>query len=428
MLALLVPGELIDWTRLIHRVNRQVAYSFFVMSNPSLLFIATTDSYLKWVDGLRHEMRGVLPTEIFLAKTLQNPTQRQKRVAVGELASNKIQSRHVLSLLWYIQKVKPNVIFVGATGPFLVLLRWLLSFSPTGRKTKLVSGSPGVAYHLIGQPLRARSVADLILVASRREWSRLGKDLEQLGSSSQLALATLPFLEGIADLDKFDGDQCLVFAPQPDMPKSKEDRIRLLLELGKLADNNPELKIQIKLRAIGKEPQTHFEQYPYQELEKELVREGRLNPGSFSFVLGSISEHLKNRNAALMTVSSTAALESIAMGNPTHIISDFGASDEIATSVFSDSGLVWPIAEHSLARMQKPSKKWLDENYFHNAGLDDWRLAVVSLANKVVHHRFELLPTRLSKSLFVGEFLRVMFPNQIGKFLISSLKLLSGKN
>jgi hypothetical protein len=393
-----------------------------------MLFIATTDSYIKWVNGLRLQVESEWPSTMFLAKTLQNPSPRQTKVAVGENAASKVKALHVLSILAWIRKHKPTAIVVGATGPFLVLLRWLLNFSKQGRRAKLISGSPGVAYHLIGSPFRARAYADLILVASRREWVRLGSDLSLLGVKTELGLTTLPFLQTLPDTERFDGNDTLVFAPQPDMPKSKEDRRRLLLELGKLKESQPDLEIRIKLRAIAKEPQTHFEKYPYPELEAELVKEGKLKSNTFSFVLGSISEQLRNTNAALITVSSTAALESISTGNPTHIISDFGSNDEIATSVFEGSGIVWPIADHAVARLQKPSSLWLDENYFHNPELDDWKQAIVSLVQRPTSSTFEILPSRLSKSLFFGEFLRVMFPNRIGKMLIASLKLLLGKN
>jgi hypothetical protein len=365
---------------------------------------------------------------MFLAKTLQNPSPRQTRVAVGENAASKVKALHVVSILTWIHKHKPTAIVVGATGPFLVLLRWLLNFSKRGRRAKLISGSPGVAYHLIGDPLRARTYADLILVASRREWVRLGEDLVRLGAKTELGLTTLPFLQATPDPGRFDGNETLVFAPQPDMPKSKSDRQHVLLELGKLSEVLPDLEIRVKLRAISKEPQTHFEKFSYQDLEAELVNEGRLKPNSMSFVLGSISEQLKNINASLITVSSTAALESISMGNPTHIISDFGSSDEIATSVFDGSGIIWPIADHAVARLQKPSPNWLEENYFHNQDLDDWKQAILSLAQAPTLSKFELLPKRLSKSLFFGEFLRVMLPNRLGEMLIASLKLLLGKN
>ena len=395
---------------------------------PTLLFLATTDSYIKWVNGLRLQVEPEWASTMFLARTLQNPSPRQTKVAVGEDAASKVRALHVLSILAWIRKHKPTAIVVGATGPFLVLLRWLLNFSKQGRQARLVSGSPGVAFHLIGSPLLARAYADLILVASRREWVRLGGDLSRVGAKAELGLATLPFLQKVSGAERFEGNNTLVFAPQPDMPKSKEDRRRLLLELAKLSEVLPDLEIRIKLRAVSKEPQTHFEKYPYPDLEAELVKEGKLTANSFNFVLGSISEQLRNTNAALITVSSTAALESISMGNPTHIISDFGSSDEIATSVFEGSGIVWPIADHAVARLQKPSPIWLDENYFHNRELDDWKQAIYTLSGKLTSNKLELLPKGLSKSLFFGEFLRVMLPNRLGKTLISSLKLLLGKN
>jgi len=398
-----------------------------MLESRELLFIATTDSYVKWVNGLRRTLSPEWSSSMFMTKTLQNPSPRQTRVAVGSDEAMLIQSRHILSVIRWIRKHRPAAVIVGATGPFLVLLRWLLSFTSYGRGVKLVSGSPGVAYHLIGAPLRARTAADLILVASLREWKRLRQELANFGSSTQLALATLPFLQSITSVDRFDGAQALVFAPQPDMPKDKEDREYLLLELGKLVKESSDLEIRIKLRATAKEPQTHFEEHSYPKLEQELVKSGRLRPNSFNFVLGSIAEQLRNQNAALITLSSTAALESLALGNPTHIISDFGSRDEIATSVFADSGIVWPIRDHAIARLQKPTPEWMDENYFHNREFDDWQQALATLAEAPTKRNFEVLPSGLKKSMFAGEFLRVMLPNPAGKFLIWLLKSLLGK-
>lgn len=394
--------------------------------NP-ILFIATTDSYLKWVNSLRTTLEGPSRSEIFMVKSLQNPSKRQIEIAVGGDASKALKTLHIFNAIRWTLKNRPSVIFVGATGPFLVLFRWLLNFSSTGREMKLISGSPGIAFHLIGSPLVARSEADLILVSSPRERDRFRLELEKMGAKCQIALHTLPFLEVKSARDSFNGAETVVFAPQPDLPKTKEEREYLLLELGKLKEVNPDLEIQVKLRAIPGEAQTHFEKFPYKLLAEELEESGRLKTGSLNFVQGGMSDYLRNKNATLITVSSTAALESLALGNKTQIITDFGVSDSLATAVFSESGLLRRISELADAECPSPSLAWMSENYFHSRELNDWQGAVKKLEKTKIRHQRHLLPNSLSKSLLFGELLRTVFPNRFGAFLIRFLKLLFGK-
>jgi hypothetical protein len=65
-----------------------------------MLFIATTDSYIKWVNGLRLQLEPEWPSTMFLAKTLQNPSPRQTRVAVGENAASKVGGSSGGILFW----------------------------------------------------------------------------------------------------------------------------------------------------------------------------------------------------------------------------------------------------------------------------------------------------------------------------------------
>lgn len=395
--------------------------------NQSVLFVATTDSYLKWAQGLRSELAGQFPSTLYMLKSLQNPSPRQTIIAVGEEQASLLEQKHLLQILRWIRRNKPTAVVVAATGPSLVVVRWFLNLSKWGKKVALVSGSPGIAYHLVGRPLRARADADLIILASTKELERFTGALEQLGSKSNLALSTLPFLDGDRPGQKFSGPKTLVFAPQPDMPKSKEDRQSLLLGLHEIATKNQNLKVVVKLRAIENEAQTHFEKYSYPELTTELVAEGHMRPGAIEFAVGSIEEQLLNENAALMTVSSTAALEAIASGNSIHIINDFGISDEIATSVFEGSGVLRPINEFDPDKPSRPGKKWLVENYFHQPELNDWIQALDQLSVSSVPRDNSLVPKSLGLSMFIGELLRLLFPNAFGRGLIKLLKRVAGK-
>lgn len=396
------------------------------MSMPNLLFLATTDSYLKWAAGLQASISHKWPSKLFIVKSLQNPSRRQIDLALGVNGATELESIHLLSAIRWILKNTPDAVVVAATGPFVVVLRWMLSFTSKGKRIRLISGSPGVAYHLIGTPLKARLECDLILVASKRELNRIGHAARQTNETTSVALATLPFLKGITP-ERYEGPDQIILAPQPDMPKSKENRQLLLKKLAQVADELGIPEVLVKVRATKGEPQTHFEAFPYEDLFEEMVARGEISNSRFKFVLGSVTEYLMNKNASLISVSSTAALESIAMGNATHLISDFGVNDEIATEVFSGSGMLHPIASHAKARQSRPNPDWLEDNYFHDPELDDWQQAVVDLMKRTTIWRFRLLPNSISKSLFLGEFLRVVFPNRLGRWLISSIKLILQK-
>ena len=85
-----------------------------------------------------------------------------------------------------------------------------------------------------------------------------------------------------------------------------------------------------------------------------------------------MADHLA-RAVALVTVSSTAALEAIAADIPVLLLDDFGIAPGLINTVFVDSGLFGdaddlrcrPVPRH-------PRPEWLADNYFHGVGADDW--------------------------------------------------------
>ncbi len=75
---------------------------------------------------------------------------------------------------------------------------------------------------------------------------------------------------------------------------------------------------------------------------------------------------------ALVTVSSTAALESMAVGLPTLIISDFGVSADMINTVFDGSGCLGTLDDLRRGRISTPDSAWLEANYFHADADNDW--------------------------------------------------------
>ncbi|MFG1695417.1 DUF6716 putative glycosyltransferase [Nonomuraea sp. NPDC049309] len=89
-------------------------------------------------------------------------------------------------------------------------------------------------------------------------------------------------------------------------------------------------------------------------------------------------EHLEQA-AGFVTVGSTAALEAIAMGVPSLVLSDFGVSAEMINLVFEGSGLLGTLDDLAQGRFRTASPAWCAASYFHPAERDDWARRLAEL-------------------------------------------------
>jgi hypothetical protein len=69
------------------------------------------------------------------------------------------------------------------------------------------------------------------------------------------------------------------------------------------------------------------------------------------------------------TVSSTAALEAMAMNRPTLIISDFGVSAEMINLAFQESGCLGTLDDLRSGRLRQADPEWREANHCHPAGI-----------------------------------------------------------
>jgi hypothetical protein len=156
--------------------------------------------------------------------------------------------------------------------------------------------------------------------------------------------------------------------------------------LAECARAHPDLRVVIKLRAVGGETQTHAEQYPYDALLADLPN----RPANLVAESGSMGAHLE-RAVGLVTVSSTALLEAAAIGIPGLALDDFGVTQGLINTVFEDSNLLGPSSELIAGRFRSPDPGWLDDNYFHSPADDDWVQKIEAL---VAAREIEPLPLR----------------------------------
>ena len=141
----------------------------------------------------------------------------------------------------------------------------------------------------------------------------------------------LPFLGGAAYAGEHE-PYTVVFAVQPSVPDNRRDRVYLLDRLLRHARLHPEREVLLKLRSRPGEHTTHIEELPYQKLVQRLDP-----PANFRLVYGNMGEVL-DRTDLLVTISSTAALESLHRRVPTVILTDLGVRETLGNHHFVGSG------------------------------------------------------------------------------------------
>jgi len=336
---------------------------------PSILAIADSDSYLKLATSFLHRLGPEWDRKIYLARTPVMPTEQQIAAAFEGTDLDPSALTVIQLSALNADTVEQDVVFASATGPVVaeIYSRILRTEPVAGRRTALISALPGVAYPATKKGWNYRRAGDAFIChshAEARDFSYMTELHE--GHQPTIMVSKLPFLNsaGFPPAKERQINR-LVFAPQAKVPETEQQRESILLALEKASQMNPGLEVLIKLRAKAGEPQTHMENYPYDSLFENLQAQKLISPESkIRFDTGSMSEALVP-GSALLTVSSTAALESIDRGLPTMVLSDFGVSTQMINTVFTASGIIGTLDDVVAQNFGEPSKAWLRENYFH---------------------------------------------------------------
>jgi hypothetical protein len=359
-----------------------------------VLAIGDSDSYVKWGAAVLERMPAHWQKEMVVIGTPVVPSGAQLDAALDATGFSAAEVP-IVTLVDVAARVvadKPDVVLMSVRGLVVrVLVRAIVAATadlPGRERPVFVSGLPGISIPATGRALYFRSQVDLFLLHSKREIRDFEALAQKMGVTQSFALASLPFLPGDRDRAVVDvaGDPArtdIVFAAQAKVPREKDERLALLGWLIAAARARPTQRVVIKLRALPGEAQTHAEQYPFDQLLREVAKDTPL-PSNLVVSGGSMVEHL-DKAAGLVTVSSTAAIEAAAMGIPVLALDDFGVSSELINLVFEGSGLLGPSTELTEpteaagAALRLPRASWLDDNYFHPVADETWIGAIDDL-------------------------------------------------
>ncbi|MGI5137506.1 DUF6716 putative glycosyltransferase [Streptomyces sp. CA-106110] len=267
----------------------------------------------------------------FLLRGRATPTVRQLE-EVG-VRADSLREVTAVEFLREMTKETYDVLVLALVGGGVQAMLHGLAHAWQGRTRRplVVTGYVGVVYEKLADGLLLRHGADLVLANSRQDAERFRAVYEGVGAdASSVTEVALPFLGG-ASYEKRD-PYTVVFAAQPSVPENRKDRTYLLDRLIQHARRHPEREVLLKLRSRPGEHTTHIEELPYQKLAQKHDL-----PANFRLVYGNMGEVL-DRTDLLVTVSSTAALESLHRRIPTVVLTDLGVREGLGNHHFVGSG------------------------------------------------------------------------------------------
>ncbi len=338
---------------------------------------ADADSFVKWGAATVDEFPADAELSFFVVQSTAQASERQVDVAVaGTRVAGVWRMVSIEQLRDEYRRIRPDVV-VGAARGFIVrvLFEYLVENVPT--RPVLVSGLPGISIPVLPGGSQHRAAADVFILHSRREVAEYSEYSVKRGLPVNYFLGTLPFLRhtNAANASPPDIDQVarpdIVFAVQALVPRRREQRAAIADALIRTARAFPSRRVVVKVRALANESQTHPEAYPFDALIDEVRGRGVDVPTNLVIEAGPMAEQLAHAHA-MVSVSSTALLEAIALQIPTVVIDEFGVSSAMINTVFEGSGLFGGLDDLEHGRFRQPDSDWLDENYFHPRSANTW--------------------------------------------------------
>ncbi|GAA1901856.1 hypothetical protein GCM10009837_26170 [Streptomyces durmitorensis] len=280
------------------------------------------------------------------------PTVRQLE-EVG-VRADSLREVTAVEFLREVEREAPDVIVLALVGGAVqAVLHGLARMTAASkRRPVIVTGYVGVVYEKLADGLLLRHGADVVLANSRQDAERFRAVYEGVGAdASGVVESALPFLGGAA-YERND-PYTVVFAAQPSVPDSRAHRTYLLSRMVKHARLHPDREVLIKLRSKPGEHTTHIEELPYQKLAK-----GEDLPPNCRLVYGNMGEVL-DRTDLLVTVSSTAALESLHRRIPTAVLTDLGVREALGNHHFIGSGCLASWDEIDAGYSPEAAPEWV---------------------------------------------------------------------
>ena len=203
-------------------------------------------------------------------------------------------------------------------------------------RPRLISAYPGILFRFALEGMLDRSGADLLCLNSQQDLAAYQKGCHALGLDSSNAVVTgLPILWGIHPRNEVPENPSIVFFEQPSIPVHPLQRRFLCEQLRDLAAAWPDHPVIFKPRTSSIESTLHRRHGEMASVIDTISRQQQNLKLSFK-----PATQLLRKCGCAITVSSTAALESMAMGISTRIVGDLGVTETLGNHFFAESGAI----------------------------------------------------------------------------------------
>ncbi len=315
------------------------------------LLIAAFDSQLKWCAGIRDELdaRGFV-SRVIVPDTRSALSERQIRDAGFDRVERASWPDLVAASLG------SDVVVSSLAGPLTHRLSLDLAAAlPRGDGGPvLVSGWVGIIIEKITAGYLDRSGTDVVAVNSLDDLDHFRRTGDTLGiPTDNLVLSGLPFLSSSPQPQRHGPVTTVLYADQPTVPASAEERRYVYRRLVAHARRHPERQVLLKPRHRPGEDTFHrMAHHPADLLASEDL------PANFRIDYTPISDLLPHVDL-LVTMSSTACLEAIDQGSRVALLLDLGVHERHGNHVFLDSGLLRTFDQIDADDLGAPSESFL---------------------------------------------------------------------
>jgi hypothetical protein len=333
------------------------------------ILVAAFDSQLKWAGTIRRalESRGfacrvVVPSDI--------------RHAISDSQLADYSGDGVAYMPWtelMIASLHVDVVVLAMHGP--LVRRFCHDLFDAVELTDTVppvtiSGWVGVIIEKIIAGYLDRYATDIVAVNSQSNLATFKAVARSLDlPADNLVLSGLPLLSGRRREPPIDTPiKTVMFADQPTVPQTRADRLYIYQRLLGYAQAHPDRQVVLKPRhRVGEDTFHRMKFHP------ELLLSGVRKPPNFSIDYTPIADRLADLDL-MLTVSSTAALESVGAGVRTALIADLDVREQLGNHIFLDSGLLRTFDQLERDDIGVPAKSWFEDYFFDTHGVTSAQL------------------------------------------------------
>jgi hypothetical protein len=327
------------------------------------VLVAAFDSQLKWAEAIRRglESRG-FTCRLFVPSDIRHAV------------SDRQLAEHCDSRITYIPwtdlitaSLSAEVVVLAIQGPQVQRFCHDLfdAVELTGASPPItISGWVGVIIENITAGYLARYTTDIVAVNSRSDLATFQAVARNLDlPTDNLLLCGLPLLSGVhRNVAIGTPIETVMFADQPTVPQTREDRLYIYQRLMAYAHAHPDRQVVLKPRhRIGEDTFHRMKFHP------EVLLANLKKPPNFSIDYTPISERLANLGL-MLTISSTAALEAVGAGVRTAFIADLDVREQLGNHIFLGSGLLRTFDQLEQDQIGVPEKAWIEDYFFDTTG------------------------------------------------------------